>query len=94
MSQVGLLKYTADKWNVSIDGYSIPFPDLKLAQAYLKYIRLWQGDGEVISYDHTNQTLFWKHSSCQRNGRRHRGIHRDRQSTQFQIKATAKDSSL
>lgn len=59
MSQVGILKYIADKWHVDIDGYSIPFPDLKLAQAYLNYIRLWQGEGEIISYDHTNKTLFW-----------------------------------
>ena len=95
MSQVGILKYIAiaDKWHVDIDGYSIPFPDLKLAQAYLNYIRLWQGEGEIISYDHTNKTLFWAKKDAPQVCRRHRGTHRDKQSSQF-LKATPKDSTL
>ena len=96
MSQVGILKYIADKWHVDIDGYSIPFPDLKLAQAYLNYIRLWQGEGEIISYDHTNKTLFWAKKDAPQVCRRHRGTHRDKQSSQFKSRnnATAEDSTL
>lgn len=96
MSQVGILKYIADKWHVDIDGYSIPFPDLKLAQAYLNYIRLWQGAGETISYDHTNKILFWAKKDAPQVPKRHRGIHRDKQSSQFKPKnnATAEDYTL
>jgi hypothetical protein len=96
MSQVGKLKYIADKWNVEIDGYSIPFPVLKDAKSYLTYIRLWEGGGEVISYDHSNKTLFWSKKDAPHAPvcRRHRGIHRYRQSTQFQPKATDSHSSL
>ena len=73
MSQVGKLKYIADKWNVEIDGYSIPFPVLKDAKHYLTYIRLWEGEGEVISYDHSNKTLFWSKKDAPQVCRRHRG---------------------
>jgi hypothetical protein len=61
MTQVGIhkLKYIADKWNVWIDGYSIPFPDLKEAQSYLDYINSWASQGEVISYDAIHETLIW-----------------------------------
>jgi hypothetical protein len=61
MTQVGIhkLKYIADKWNVWIDGYSIPFPDLKEAQSYLDYINRWASQGEVISYDPIHETLIW-----------------------------------
>jgi len=93
MTQVGILKYIADKWHVSIDGYCIPFPDLKLAEAYLTYIRLWQGEGEIISYDHTKKTLFWAKKDAPQVCRRHRGTHRDKQSSQFKS-ATRKDSDL
>jgi hypothetical protein len=94
MSQVGRLKYTADKWNVEIDGYSIPFPNLHLAQGYLAYIRMWEGNGEIISYDHANQTLCWFRKDALQVSRRQRCVHRYKQSTQFQTKATPKDSSL
>jgi hypothetical protein len=85
MSQVGILKYIADKWNVSIDGYSIPFPDLGSAQGYLNYIRIWQGEGEIISYDHANKTLFWAKEDAPQVRRRRRGTHRDKQSSQFKL---------
>jgi hypothetical protein len=93
MTQVGILKYIADKWNVSIDGYSIPFPDLGSAQGYLNYIRIWQGEGEIISYDHANKTLFWAKKDAPQVCRRHRGTHRNKQSSQFKS-ATRKDSDL
>jgi len=93
MTQVGILKYIADKWHVSIDGYCIPFPDLKLAQAYLDYIRLWAGAGERISYDHANKTLFWAKKDAPQVCRRHRGTHRNKQSSQFKS-ATRRDSDL
>jgi hypothetical protein len=61
MAQVGIhkLKYIANRWNVWIDGYSIPFPDLKEAQSYLDYIKRWASEGEVISYDPIHETLIW-----------------------------------
>ena len=59
LEHLNRLKYIEEKWSVTIDGYSIPFPDHKEAKYYLDYIRRWQTAGEIIGYDHAKQTLFW-----------------------------------
>lgn len=53
------LQVTPTGWEVSIDGYSIPYETKRPAVRYFQYIQNWAKAGELIGYD-PKKGLIWK----------------------------------